>query len=89
MQGMNLIELEFIRAVKALKSATPAERHAVAKEVGVSSSIIQKITFGEVTNPKKSTLAGIHEYFFGTVGKSTADAAGLEIESNDKPEKPN
>lgn len=70
---MNPIEQEFDRIVSRLKVTSAVERKAMAEALGVSSSILQKIKAGEVTNPKKNTLVALHSYLFGSGDSENTD----------------
>lgn len=78
---MNTIEREFNRIVAELKKTSAVERKAMSKALGVSSSILQKIKAGDVTNPKKNTLIALHDYLFGSGSENTDTQATSKKEA--------
>jgi len=55
---------DLITPIKARLSAmSQAEREAVANELGISFSSVQKIATGETTDPRYSTWSALAGYF--------------------------
>lgn len=88
---MDIINREFDRVVSALQGTSATERRDIAESIGVSASILIKIKSGEVTNPRKETLAALHNYFFkvgdDSIPEPRRQVSLLEMDNANNPEK--